>query len=158
MKKLLLIRHAKASHDNVYRDFERPLTPSGLRDATTMAERLHAQNIIPQAIISSPALRAETTANVLSEHLGLPKAHTDMLIYDAKKGDLLKVINGFSAQYDFIALAGHNPDISDTLTYLTGEIKDVPPGTVAVISFEIDDWKMMSKGIGDLIHYDTPDN
>ncbi len=156
MKKLMLIRHAKASQNSDYKDFERPLKSSGREDAVIMAERLNTRNIIPQVIVSSPALRAESTANIFAEHLILPKPQTDMLIYDAKRGDVLKVINNFPNEYDFIALAGHNPDMSQTIYDMTGQHKDVPTCTVALIEFDIDDWKLVSSNTGTLAYYDEP--
>jgi len=156
MKQLLLIRHAKATHHNDSNDFERPLTPSGLQDAAVMAQRLLEHNIIPQAIISSPALRAETTANIIAEHLSLHKLPTDMLIYEAKKDDLLKVISGLPDKYDFIALAGHNPDISDVIDRLTGEYKNMSTCAVALIEFHADNWQQISSGLGTLLFYDEP--
>src|ERR1700712_4364099 len=119
MKKLLLIRHANAAHENNYLDFERPLQQSGLHDAAVMAQRLQAQNIIPQAIISSPALRTITTANVFSEHLSLPAPQPNEHIYEATDATLLHIIDQLPNQHDFIALVGHNPGISHVLYNLT---------------------------------------
>ena len=156
MKQLLLIRHAKATHHNHSNDFERALTPSGMQDAAVMAQRLLEQKIIPQAIVSSPALRAETTANIITEHLSLHKLPTDMRIYEAKKDDLLKVISDLPDKYDFIALAGHNPDVSDAIDRLTGEYKNMSTCAVALIEFHADKWQQISSGLGTLLFYDEP--
>lgn len=156
MKKLLLIRHAKATHENNYIDFERPLKQSGIKDAALMAKRLQAQNIIPQAIISSPALRTITTANVLSEHLCLPAPQPNEHIYEATDTTLLNIIDQFPDSQDFIALVGHNPGISHILYNLTGKIKDVKPGGIAFINFDIEEWKDVGMNNGNLLYYDEP--
>ena len=156
MKKLLLIRHAKAEQDNYDNDFERALTHSGLHDAAVMAQRLYAEHIIPQFIVTSPALRAESTANIFAQHLSLPQPQTDMLIYEAKKGDLMKVINGLPDKYEFVALAGHNPDISRAIITLTGEGREVPTCAVALVLFELDSWAEVSDNLGTLLLYDEP--
>jgi len=156
MKKLLLIRHAKATHENNYADFERPLKQSGIQDAAIMAKRLQAQNIIPQAIISSPALRTITTANVLSEHLSLPAPQSNENIYEATDTTLLNIIDQFPDSQDFIALVGHNPGISHILYNLTGKVKDVKPGGIAFINFDIDAWKDVGMNNGNLLYYDEP--
>jgi len=156
MKKLLLVRHAKAAHENGMSDFERPLKTSGVNDATDMAERLHKKGIIPQHIISSPALRTISTANIFAEHLGTYAIETNERIYDAVEGTLFKLITQFSDEYDFIALVGHNPDIAQTLHYLTGKSKDVPPCAVALIEFEADKWNDVSGKSGDLLYYKEP--
>lgn len=69
MKKLLLIRHAKAVHDNAYDDFERPLRHRGIRDAQSMAEALLKEKIVPQVLVTSPAIRTLATADIFSEFL-----------------------------------------------------------------------------------------
>jgi len=156
MKKLLLIRHAKATHDNGYIDFERPLKKSGIQDATVMAQRLHAKNIIPKLIISSPALRTIATADIFAQHLSVAAPVINEHIYDASEITLLHIIDQFPDQHEFVALVGHNPGIAEMLYYFTGKAKDVKPGAVALIHFEIDTWKEVSMNNGELMHYDEP--
>ena len=156
MKKLLLIRHAKATHDNGYIDFERPLKKSGIQDATVMAQRLHAKNIIPKLIISSPALRTIATADIFAQHLLVAAPVINEHIYDASEITLLHIIDQFPDQHEFVALVGHNPGIAEMLYYFTGKAKDVKPGAVALIHFEIDTWKEVSMNNGELMHYDEP--
>jgi phosphohistidine phosphatase len=157
MKRLLLIRHAKAVHDNSLNDFERPLKPSGLEDAAIMAMRLENSAPVPQAIISSPALRTLETANVFSEHLSLPAPLTDREIYNASEGKLLQAVSNLPAEYDYMALVGHNPGISQLLYYYTGQVKDVPTCAVALIDFEADEWKLIRMDSGKLVYYSVPD-
>jgi phosphohistidine phosphatase len=73
MKKLLLIRHAKATHDIGYADFERPLKPSGMEDAELMAFIVKKNGTVPQIIITSPALRTQSTADILQNYCRCPK-------------------------------------------------------------------------------------
>lgn len=156
MKKLLLIRHAKAVHDTSYEDFERPLTPSGIKDAEFMAERLQKKGVVPQILVSSPAIRALATADIFSEYLSLSKPKQDEKIYEAGRVTLLDVINGFDDRYNFIGLAGHNPTIEEMVKYLTGKAVDFPTCAVALIGFEFDSWPQVAAGTGDLKWYDSP--
>lgn len=156
MKKLMLIRHAKAEKDSGSTDFERPLKYIGIQDASFMAEKVKEKVFIPQVVISSPALRTKTTADIFTEHLKMPEAWLDKSIYEASQKALLNVINEFSEEFDFIGLVGHNPGIAQILYYLTGEVHDVHTCTVAVIAFETHNWKLVSKETGDLIYYDSP--
>jgi|SRR6478735_7154714 len=156
MKKLLLIRHAKATHESGFADFERPLTDKGFQQAELMAARLKANSIQPQILVASPALRTLATANVFSQILGLPKAITNKIIYDASESALLKVIEGLPQDKDLIALVGHNPGISQVLYYLSGAIREVPPCSVALIEFELDTWAEIYEATGKLTFYDTP--
>ncbi|MDB4918110.1 histidine phosphatase family protein [Mucilaginibacter sp.] len=156
MKKLLLIRHAKAEKDTAAKDIDRPLKYIGMQDAGFMADRIKERSIIPQLIITSPALRAKTTAEIFTDHLGLPQPGTNKAIYAASEKALLKVINEFPNQQDFIALVGHNPGIAQILYYLTGEVRDVHTSTVALIDFEIDSWASASRDLGTLVYYSSP--
>ena len=70
---LTLVRHAKSSWDNpALADFDRPLNARGERDAPRMAQHVRRALGIPDRIVSSPALRALTTARVFAETLALP--------------------------------------------------------------------------------------
>jgi phosphohistidine phosphatase len=156
MKKLLLIRHAKATHETGFADFERPLKPSGLQDAAIMAGRIKEQNLVPQVLVSSPALRTVSTANVFSQHLSIPAAEEISGIYEASQTQLVDIIGQLSDAYDFIGLVGHNPAIGQVLYYLSDQVRDVPPGAVALLEFDTDSWAMVSGGTGRLVYYDSP--
>jgi phosphohistidine phosphatase len=156
MKKLLLIRHAKAEKETSVKDINRPLKYIGIQDARFMAERLKENSIIPQHIITSPALRTKTTAEIFAEYLLLQDPEINKAIYEASQQTLLRVINQLPNQHNFIALVGHNPGISQILYYLTGEGREVHTSTVALIEFEIDDWKAVSSDMGSLVYYSSP--
>lgn len=70
MKHLYLIRHAKSSWSNpLLDDFERPLNQRGKNDAPLMAKILLEKQIFPDFLLSSPAKRAKTTAEIFAEQL-----------------------------------------------------------------------------------------
>ncbi len=156
MKKLLLIRHAKAEKDTGVNDIDRPLKYTGIQDARFMADRLKEESIIPQIIITSPALRTKTTAEIFTDHLSLPEAGTNKAIYEASQKTWLSVINQLPAEFDFIGLVGHNPGISMILSYLTEEYKEVHTTTTAVIEFDTDDWASITGESGKLVYYSSP--
>jgi phosphohistidine phosphatase len=111
MKKLLLVRHAKAgSHD--MKDFDRPLTDKGLHDAALIADKLKKAELIPEYIVTSPALRTKTTADILAKILAIKNTHDNGHIYEANTHNLLKTINHLPDEYSFIALVGHNPGLA----------------------------------------------
>lgn len=85
-KQLLLIRHAKSDWGNAgLRDFDRPLNGRGKSSAPEMAERLVKQQIVPELIVSSPALRAITTAQYFATawHIPLENIELEPAIYEA---------------------------------------------------------------------------
>ena len=155
MKKLILIRHAKAEKDGA-RDMERPLKYTGMQDAAFMAEKLKENSLTPQLIISSPALRAKTTAEIFSDHFLMPEPELDKKIYEASAQTWLKVISDLPEEYDFIAVVGHNPGISQILYDLTGEAREVHTATTAVIEFDVKKWSLVSGGLGKLSYFSWP--
>lgn len=159
MKKLLIIRHAKSDWGEAgLKDFDRPLNERGKKDALEMGKRLLNKNILPESIVSSPALRAITTCNIITKTLDLEnKVSLEQKIYDAPCSELLKIVNDLDNQYDFIALFGHNNGITDLTIYLSdADIYDIPTCGMVLIEFPFDDWKMVSKNTGDLLFFDYP--
>lgn len=162
MKQLLLIRHAKSDwNDASVADFDRPLNQRGSKDAPAMAERLVREQIIPQAIITSPALRALTTANYFAERFGIDKQEirTELAIYEASVATLLSVVNNLDNRYDFVALFGHNPGLTNFIISLCDtDVYDIPTCGMLLIEFPFDDWAMVSKNTGEQLLYDYPKN
>ena len=90
MKKLYLARHAKSSWKNPdLDDYDRPLNKRGIRDAPFIGKKLKEKNILPDLIISSPAIRAITTAKELAAQMGYPEENIilDENIYEAGGGE-----------------------------------------------------------------------
>lgn len=160
MKKLLIIRHAKSDWDNPRMpDFDRPLNQRGERNAPEMAERLLKKNLIPDLMISSPARRAITTAAIFGEVLGFKKKDIlqEEAIYEASAQSLLRTINKFDNQHQFIAMFGHNPGLTDlALNLCECDIYNLPTCGVIMFEFPFDDWKMVSNGTAVLKFYDYP--
>jgi phosphohistidine phosphatase len=124
----------------------------------TMAAIMHAPypDIIPQLMVSSPAVRTTETSHIISEALALPKVIFDKHIYEASEETLLQIVNNFDDQFDLIALTGHNPGVSYLLFYLTGEMKDVTPGAAILITFGVNEWKAVGNGSGTISFYTAP--
>ena len=73
MKILTIVRHAKSSWDDTsLRDHERPLNKRGHRDAPEMGRRIAEHGIRPSLIVSSPAVRAWSTAKAVASALSYP--------------------------------------------------------------------------------------
>ena len=71
MKTVLILRHAKSSWSNPsLADIDRPLNKRGKNDAPRMGTLIKEQDIVPDLILSSPALRARKTAEAVSEYSG----------------------------------------------------------------------------------------
>jgi len=66
MKRLTLMRHADARwNDPAISDLERPLNRRGIGAAQAMARRLLELQLIPDLLLTSPARRAQQTADIV---------------------------------------------------------------------------------------------
>ena len=68
MKKLIIMRHGKASKKAIP-DMKRPLIDNGIKRNHQRAVDLKNIKLIPDLIISSPAIRAFQTAEIMAEKL-----------------------------------------------------------------------------------------
>lgn len=161
-KHLLLIRHAKSDWGDInLKDFKRPLNSRGHHNAPEMAKRLLKRNLIPQQIVSSPALRAISTAEYFAKEFGMDRSEIiqEPEIYDALPLTLLDVINNLDDRSDFTALIGHNPALTNLVNiFCDSSIQNIPTCGMAFIRFPFDSWKMLSSGTGELIFFDYPKN
>ena len=160
MKLLTLIRHAKSSWKRVdLTDFERPLNHRGERDAPRMGERLAAEGVKPERIVSSSAVRAEQTARKIAEAIALePEAlQLDRSLYLASPVDLLETVRGLDAALEHVALVAHNPGITDFVNRLANtRIDNVPTCGIARLRLEIDRWSDAEEGCAALVDFDYP--
>lgn len=124
MKRLTIIRHAKSSWDDPnQRDFDRPLNSRGLQAAPLMGRELKARGFAPDLIVSSPAIRALSTAKIIAELLGYSEARieTDRAIYEATVPELLAVVRALPPAHNHVMLFGHNPGFQELAIHLTNK-------------------------------------
>jgi phosphohistidine phosphatase len=143
MKTLLLMRHAKSSwKESNIPDHDRPLNRRGKHDAPLMGKLLRDQKMNLDLIISSTALRAETTANLIAKAVRYKgEIVLDKLIYNAEPADLLTLLSNCSGEYNSILLVGHNPTLEETVQMLTNS-PEITMATCAVahLTLSIDTW------------------
>jgi phosphohistidine phosphatase len=150
MKTIYLLRHAKSSWDDAsLSDFERPLNDRGLRTAPFMGEVMARRSYLPSIVISSPALRAKTTAELVMESGRLGSQMTlDDRIYEASPNTLLTVVSELDDIHASSMLVGHNPGMEGFIRYLTGRIEPMPTAALAVIELNVDSWKDLDADCG----------
>ena len=155
MKTLYLLRHAKSGHeDYVINDIERHLSARGYKDAEEQAALFKKKHKQPQLIVSSPAIRAFTTALIFAKQLSydIAKIKTNFAIYEAGIQQLLYVINELDDQYQSAMLVGHNPGFTYLTNALCGNvIDDLPTSGVAAIQLNVVKWSDVDSGKGNLI-------
>lgn len=161
-KHLFIIRHAKSDWSLAVRDFDRPLNERGFRDAPIMASRLASHSIRPQFILSSPAKRALTTAQIFAKQLAIPNKliQTEERIYEAPVQTLLQVINQLNDQFEQVAIFGHNPGFSELASYLSKEdYLNLPTCALVHLEFpDADQWSEVSAGTGSIAQFWYPND
>ena len=147
MKTLLILRHAKAvSKDPSLSDHDRPLDNLGENDALHMGELMKDKDIIPPFIISSTALRAKTTAELVAKGCGYQgDIVLNRSLYEAKPKDYLLILNTLSDKYNSVLIVGHNPTVEDTIQMLTDSGVTIPSCVLAHLSLPIEKWSDLSK-------------
>ena len=148
MRTLFLLRHAKSSWDNTtLPDFERPLNQRGRTAAETIAAVLREKDIVPDLIVSSPAIRAKETIEIIIQSAQLQSAlRFEPRIYEATVGRLLEVIAEIDDQAQTALLVGHNPGFEQLVTALTAETQSMPTAALAKITLDISGWTDVTAG------------
>jgi phosphohistidine phosphatase len=158
MKTLFLLRHAKSSWDDPdLSDFNRPLNNRGLKAAPKMGAMIRKRKLQPEVVLSSPALRAKQTTEIVCEAAGLATVVCfEPEIYEATPQRLLKIVQGIDDQMNSAMLVGHNPGFEELLAALTAESQRMPTAALACIELSIDKWCEVLAGTGRLEWLVTP--
>jgi phosphohistidine phosphatase len=160
MKILTLVRHAKSDwKDTSLTDAERPLNRRGERDAPEMGRRIVAHGIRPSLIISSPAVRAWTTAKVIAKEIGYPLEflQKEKSLYLASVDEMLDTIIAQDNGFNSLMVVAHNPGLTDFANFLVpGLTNNLPTAGVVSVQIERDDWSLYCPPQTELITYDYP--
>lgn len=161
MKTLYLVRHAKSDRTMDLADIDRPLNIRGYRDAHSMSSLMREKKFLPDVIISSPAIRAITTALIFCRNFKLDP--TDIIIdhnlYETDVKQYMSVIAQTNDQFNSIMLFAHNPTISDLANSLTKPFSDTMPTCGIVgITTNCKLWNDFGSTTGALKLYDYPKN
>jgi len=160
MNTLTLVRHAKSSwNDSTLGDRDRPLNKRGARDAPVMGKRILEAGIRPSLILSSPAVRAWTTAKIIAQEIGYPieflQRESDL--YLASLDTLLDVVAAQQSEFKHVMIVSHNPGITDLANYISPCLtSNLPTAGVVSVSFERDDWDLHERPASKLLVYDYP--
>ncbi|MBF8257817.1 MAG: phosphoglycerate mutase family domain protein [Actinobacteria bacterium] len=161
MKTVVLVRHAKSSwKDTSLKDFDRPLNKRGERDAPLMGKKLKERRVMPDLILSSPAKRAKKTATCIAEEIGYPKnkiLYNDKMYHSGGRV-LLEIVRNQDDEHGTIMLFGHNPDLGDLAEMLldSDPVYAIPTTGVYCIRFDVDSWKDIREGNGEVVFFDYP--
>lgn len=158
MRTLYITRHAKSSwSDPALDDFHRPLNDRGRRDAPFMARVFASRNEPVDLLVSSPAVRALSTARIFAEALGGMSVSEERSLYLAELPALIKRVNTLPDTATRVMLVGHNPGLSELAEHLgDDDLGEVPTCAVLRIDLPIDHWNEAAMGLGTVVWYDHP--
>jgi phosphohistidine phosphatase len=155
-RELLLLRHAKSAwNTDAATDFDRPLSGRGRKAAKRMGRWAAAHGLAPDCVISSPALRARSTAKRFCAALEADVAELrwEPRLYEATVAALLDVA-AEAPVVRRVMLVGHNPGLEDFVLHLAATPPAMSPGgklmpTASLACIELpDDWTSLRPGAG----------
>jgi phosphohistidine phosphatase len=166
MRRLFLIRHAKAEPSVGRDDYDRSLTDRGRAAARRIAAALATRRMLPELLVHSGAARTRETAEILAA--AWPRRvelMEDVGLYDATETMLLARTRALSDARKRIGLVGHNPGLGELAMALTGSgaqaelarlAAKYPTGAVAALDFSVRRWEDVERNSGMLALYLTP--
>lgn len=161
MKTIIMLRHAKSSwEDHSLPDFDRPLNKRGQKNAPFMGKKLKERQIMPDLILASTAKRAKMTAIAIAKEIGYPqkKIIFDDNMYLSSERYLLELVRNQDNMYATLMLFGHNPGFNNFANLLLKQnpLSNIPTAGVCCIRFDVDNWKKVQEGKGELVFFDYP--
>lgn len=167
MRRLMLLRHAKTETDSASgRDIDRRLDNRGLADARDTSRWLSEQSVRPDRVLVSPATRARQTWDIVAEALSpSPAAQEVEALYAASVAQLLDAIHRHGGNAATLMLVAHNPGLhelalslieTNTSQSLRALQENFPTSAVAIIDFDLENWKDVHFQSGRLADLVTP--
>ena len=147
MKTLLLLRHAKSSWKQTeMHDHDRPLNKRGKRQAPKVGKFLKENNLVPDLILSSTALRAHDTAQAVAEACGFT-GQVDLYqdLYLSDPDCYLDILHCLPDEANRVLVVGHNPDIEQLLTLLTDATQHMTTAALAQVELPISSWQELNE-------------
>ena len=145
MKTLLILRHGKSSwkHPGLA-DHDRPLNGRGRRDAPQVGRLLREKGLVPDLIVSSTAIRARVTAELVADRAGCSRrAKKNRDLYLASVPDILGVLRKVGGRASRLLVVGHNPGLEELIAGLTGCDVMLPTAALVEVRLEVDKWSKL---------------
>jgi phosphohistidine phosphatase len=163
LRRLTLVRHAKADTPLPGQpDWDRVLDRRGQQDAPEMARRLRSRKLKPDLILSSPAVRALSTASVMARELKVPadRIAQDERLYLADPKRILEVVHERGGDARHVMVFAHNPGVTDCANKLSADeqIDTMPTCAVFTACFALDNWSQLDWASGLVAEFDYPRN
>ncbi len=110
-----------------------------------MGRQLRKTDLIPQRLLTSSAVRARQTVELVNAQFDAPSSvYIVPELYHASPQTILDVIRSQSADIDVLMIVGHNPGMESFVSMLTGEPLGIPTATIVRFDVELSRWQELS--------------
>jgi phosphohistidine phosphatase len=152
VKRVWLLRHTKSSWaDPGLGDHDRPLAPRGRKAAKRIARWASDNEVRPELVLCSTALRARTTLDLILDGLGRPEVEIESGLYHASAPDLLGRLRAVPESVAAVLLIGHNPALHELASVLAPPGPEAfPTGALAELRLAIGTWTDVRPGCAEL--------
>lgn len=150
MKTIYIIRHAKSSWKFPdLGDKLRPLNKRGYQSASLIGNALLKRKVKLDTIISSPATRALSTAQIISTILRYKikdiKIEEDYYTFSDSGKIIFDHLQTLPNKIDTVAVFGHNSTLENIAHHVSnGEIFHFPTCAVLALNFDSSSWDKIS--------------
>lgn len=160
MKRLYLLRHAKAEPYSFYKDdYERDLTQKGREQAISMGRLFFKEKFEVEKIYFSSANRTQQTTEHFSEAalINLENAVAEKSLYNCELEAYNKLLHALPDELKSVMLVGHNNTISAAVEFYANKVGfSMPLAGLAVIDFKINSWTELNRN-GELVNFNSPE-
>lgn len=167
MRRLLVLRHAKTENDSpTGRDRDRRINDRGRADALDIANYLVHEQLTPEQIVVSSAVRTRQTLDIIQGEMSPPPDVTiDEALYHAGVSELFEIVRALGGTTNPLMLIGHNPGLHEFALALVAEGHQagrraleagLPTSGLVVIDCLIDDWSDLMFRCGRLDRFISP--
>ena len=137
-RQLYVLRHAKSSWDDPgLADRDRTLAPRGRQATGLLANYLRTQEIKPDLVLCSTAVRARETLDGIE--LDSERSIEDEL-YTATAGQWIERLNRVPDETESVMAIGHNPALQQLVLTLAGRNPEIerkfPTAALATLAFD----------------------
>lgn len=124
-----------------------------------MGQRIVEHGIRPSLILTSPAVRARSTAKIIAQEITYPVEflQREDALYMASLDDLLGVLVAQDNGFNSLMIVAHNPGLTEFANFLSpGITNNLPTAGVVTVQINSDDWNLFERPASELLVYDYP--